>query len=499
VTREPAEPLSNDEAPGTLGAHEPPPPNWEEDEDATPAAQVWEAVDGVTWQDATSSASASSARGKPKPSDDDEGDLPSALPIRQDPWRLIHLMIGVALVAVAMWVWVTFGRLTIILTPFGMIVLAITAGFVVARMRATRQEALLSLLSIAAERDMPLAPAISAFADQFGGRTQRRLLYIVSQLNTGTSLPEALEDSRPAPSLDAAKVARVLVWGALGESLFVNRGGRALSRDAILMAWVGHETGRLAPALRLVAGTRPARITAWSALASRLAYLQVIMLVAETLSGFLLYYVTPKFEAIFKDFDVPLPQVTVSMIQFSYQVVRYAWIGTPIMLAQIVMLLYLPFSFAGWMNYKLPIFDRLLRRRHAALVLRGLSVVIEANRPMATGLAILAQHYPARWIRRRLAKAERDIRLGADWIDALWRAGIIRRSDAEVLASAASVGNLAWACRELADTADRRQQLRLQLIIQTLLPIAVILMGLTVAFLCLAYFVPIVTLIQRLS
>jgi type IV pilus assembly protein PilC len=151
------------------------------------------------------------------------------------------------------------------------------------------------------------------------------------------------------------------------------------------------------------------------------------------------------------------------------------------------------------MNYKLPIFDRLLRRRHAALVLRALSVVIEANRPMATGLAIVAAHYPTRWIRRRLTKAERDVRLGADWIDALWRAGIIRRSDAEVLASAASVGNLAWACRELADTADRRQQLRLQILIQTLFPIAVILMGLTIGFLCLAYFVPIVTLIQRLT
>ena len=170
MTREPAEPLSNDEAPGTLGADEPPPPTWEVDDDATPAAQVWEAVDGVTWEDATSSASSPSARAKPKPSDEDEEDLPSALSIRQEPWRLIHLMIGVALVAVAMWVWVTFGMLlTVILTPFGMMVLAITAGFVVARLRATRQEALLSLLAIAAERDMPLAPAISAFADQFGG------------------------------------------------------------------------------------------------------------------------------------------------------------------------------------------------------------------------------------------------------------------------------------------------------------------------------------------
>ena len=74
---------------------------------------------------------------------------------------------------------------------------------------------------------------------------------------------------------------------------------------------------------------------------------------------------------------------------------------------------------------------------------------------------------------------------------------MIRRSDAEVLASAASVGNLAWACRELADTAERRQQLRIQVLIQTLFPLAVIAMGLAVAFLCLGYFLPLVTLIRK--
>ena len=122
--------------------------------------------------------------------------------------------------------------------------LVITAGFVLARLRASRQEALLSLLAIAAERGMPLAPAVSAFADQFRGRAQRRILNVVAQLNAGTPLPEALEEPR-----------------------------RVVSRDAILMARVGHETGLLAPALRLVGGARPAQVGTWSAIASRLAYL----------------------------------------------------------------------------------------------------------------------------------------------------------------------------------------------------------------------------------
>jgi protein transport protein HofC len=89
--------------------------------------------------------------------------------------------------------------------------------------------------------------------------------------------------------------------------------------------------------------------------------------------------------------------------------------------------------------------------------------------------------------------------MGADWIDALWRAGVIRKNDAEVLASAASVGNLSWACRELADAADRRQQLRIQVLTQAIFPLAVVAMGLAVAFLAVGYFWPFITIIRSLT
>jgi type II secretory pathway component PulF len=252
-------------------------------------------------------------------------------------------------------------------------------------------------------------------------------------------------------------------------------------------------------ALRLAGGARASQVAAWSAIASRLAYLLVVILIAENISGFLLYFILPKLEAIFRDFQVPLPEATVFIIRLAHTVISSGPIAALIVLAEVACFLYIPFSFGGWMNYQVPIFDRLFARRHAALVLRAVSLVIEGNQPMASGLATLAEHYPAPWIRRRLSKVHMDLRLGADWIDALWRAGVIRKTDAEVLASAASVGNLAWACRELADTAERRQGLRIQVLTQTLFPVATVLLGLVIAFLALGYFLPIVTLIESLT
>lgn len=400
--------------------------------------------------------------------EDDEEDFNR--PARHGPWRLSHLMILVVVVALLLWVWIMLGPVSVLLLGLAAIVLAITSGFILARLKATRHDALLSILAIAAERGMPLAPAVAAFADQFRGGSHGRVMNVASQLNAGTPLPEAL-----------------------------NTPSRAVSRDAILMAWIGHDTGLLAPALRLAVASRFAQIGTWTAIAIRLGYLLVMLMFAEAITGFMLYFILPKLEAIFSDFDTPLPRLTISVIAFSHLLFQYAPLVALVILAEIAVFLYIPFSFAGWMNYQLPIIDRLMGRRHSALVLRALSVVVEAGHPMASGLATLAEHYPARWVRRRLSRALANVRLGNDWIDALWRAGIVRRSEAEVLASAASVGNLAWACRELADTTDRRQQHRIQVLIQTIFPAAVLILGLSIAFVCIGYFIPVVSLIQRLT
>ena len=229
VTREPAEPRSNDEASlrrrgGTAGAR--PTATWEADDGALPEVGTWEAADG-------SPGVGVRARGqglrRRRGFDPDIG-----LIVRKEPWRLSHLMLAIVGVAVVLWLWITLRLLAIVLTPFAMIVMGITAGFVLARLRASRQEALLSLLAIASERGMPLAPAVSAFADQFRGRAQRRILEPASpELEwPGRPLPEALEETSAAPS-------------------------RAMR---VLMARVGHETGLLAPALRLVGGSRPPQV-----------------------------------------------------------------------------------------------------------------------------------------------------------------------------------------------------------------------------------------------
>jgi type II secretory pathway component PulF len=76
---------------------------------------------------------------------------------------------------------------------------------------------------------------------------------------------------------------------------------------------------------------------------------------------------------------------------------------------------------------------------------------------------------------------------------------VIRDADAEVLRSATAVGNLGWALDELAESSERKLAIKFQIVIQTLFPLVVILLGLVVFVTALGYFTPLVKIIAELS
>ena len=59
--------------------------------------------------------------------------------------------------------------------------------------RATQQHGLLWLLTVSAERDMPLIPAMEAFARERGGSFSRRAKRLAGMLKAGVPLPDALD------------------------------------------------------------------------------------------------------------------------------------------------------------------------------------------------------------------------------------------------------------------------------------------------------------------
>ena len=66
------------------------------------------------------------------------------------------------------------------------------------------------------------------------------------------------------------------------------------------------------------------------AIMEKIGYVVLLLAVLQSITGFILYFIIPKFEAIFKDFNVELPWVTIQVIKFSNYGIRY--LGTPLAL-----------------------------------------------------------------------------------------------------------------------------------------------------------------------
>jgi protein transport protein HofC len=214
---------------------------------------------------------------------------------------------------------------------------------------------------------------------------------------------------------------------------------------------------------------------------------------------FLSYFILPKFEAIFRDFNIPLPAATRLIADLFYSRGWLYALAVVLVVAEVVLIIVLPLGILGWSRMSIPGLGRFFRRRHKALILRAISLVIAESKPIQPAFTSLARHYPTRWVRSRLLDAEEDVQDGEDWRIALRRQGLIRDADHALLTAAQTSGNLPWAMRELADMSDRRAIVHLQAALQLFYPLGILTVGSFVAIVAIAYFGPLIRIIEKLT
>ena len=386
-------------------------------------------------------------------------------PMAGDPVRLVLSVIG--------WVQVIVGLMALcvgLLGPFFGIIGLIVVGMVYYRHRTARQHALLWSLAVAAERLMPLAPAVEAFASErplgLGWRARR----LARMLNAGVPLPDALEQT-----------------------------GGLVPADALIAIRVGYRSGALAQAIRQAVTLRQSREPLWTQITGKFLYLVILTLFAMLVVTFISLKLLPAFSRIFQDFDVELPAITQAVIAATSAFASY-WplIVLPLVVLLSGLFLHLVFGYIGFFDFGVPGIDwfgrkvvgRLGRRLDTAAIFEALALVAERRRPLPEGIDTLARSYPKPAIRQRLLRALQQVEAGADWCGSLARQGLMTGADLAVLQAAQRVGNLPWALREMADSNRRRLAYRLHVLVQLLFPVVIALYALTVGIIVVAYFLP---------
>lgn len=230
-----------------------------------------------------------------------------------------------------------------------------------------------------------------------------------------------------------------------------------------------------------------------------LMYAFIVLTMLLQVIGFIMYWIIPKYKAIFYDFGVELPQLTQFWIEVSDWFVSYWYLAGPFLCLPL-----LPSLFASILSLEeskwIPSFVlRMFPRIESPKLLRLLGYTATYQQRLQPALRALA-HSTTDFIRsQRIERLETGLDLGESLGTVLREEGYINTREAYSLDNAAQLGHLSWALQSIANTIQHRREYRVRWLNELLRPAVVILLGILVASFCLGMFYPLIQLIVELA
>jgi type IV pilus assembly protein PilC len=278
-----------------------------------------------------------------------------------------------------------------------------------------------------------------------------------------------------------------------------------LPADAVGLVRIGALSGNMSGALREAANVARRRSEhTGMRFQGTLFYLCVVLFVLGFFATFLTIWIIPKFKVIFAGFNSKLPPLTEAIISICDSAGGYWYLMVlfPLVLVGAWVAMAISLEAMGWG----PAWSRprewtsdFWPRFRAPHVLRCLSVVVEAGRPLAEALNSMTARHPDLGLRSRISPIATAVDRGDDCWLALRNARMLRAGEAALLEAARRAGNLAWALREMAGGIERRAEYRYQLFMEFVHPALIVLVGSVIGTFCVGMFLPLITLVKELS
>jgi type IV pilus assembly protein PilC len=356
--------------------------------------------------------------------------------------------------------------------------------------RFLRQNELIYLLAGAAEAQQPLPSVLRAYlADRPRGAWRSWMEFVLlSAVFPGYWFYHRMHSyDRKVYQLGCLLEAGLPLSAALKEVKGV------ASRETVLAASVGEKTGRLAQTLGKIPRWR--LTTIWLDLLPRLLYPLLLLLTSIGVVTYLMIFIVPKFEKIFKDFRIKLPYFTQLFIDISRSVI-HNWPVVFLVSLGLVALVVLV-MFHSTTTWYFPIVRRFYRPIVQSRVLKMLGLLLQTGQPVPQALGVLIDSDYFRGVVRRRLEAVRDhVEQGMDLAHELQDSGLMPDTMIPLVRSAAKGNNLPWALEELGEHRARQAVAAAQRFTMALFPFAVLFSALIIGFIVLSIFSPLIGLIE---
>lgn len=243
-----------------------------------------------------------------------------------------------------------------------------------------------------------------------------------------------------------------------------------------------------------------------------IVYPSVVVVVAVAIVTFIMVFIIPKFEEIFRDFGVPLPALTRWLINVSAWVAGNkvgqsipGWVF--ILMAPILLVLFVKFARKATPGRAAldtlllwtPVFGSLVKKSVTARFTRTLGTLISAGVPILEAMLITRDTSGNYVFEKALNKVHDSIREGESFADPLRESKVCDAIVVNMIDVGEETGDLDAMLMKIADNYDEEVDVAVAAMVALIEPMLMVFLGVVVGTIVVAMFLPLVAMIESLQ
>jgi type II secretory pathway component PulF len=332
---------------------------------------------------------------------------------------------------------------------------------------------------------------------------KRELLTITTQLaimtKSGVDLTSAFESLSQQSSSERVRQVLVKVHEDVTGGKCVSDAMRAqggVFGDAyIASVAAGEAAGRLPDVLSRLAELQRSEIRNRATIRTLLAYPILLSTISSFVVIALVTFVLPKFQAIFSQFDIPLPAITQVIVAISVVLRSYTIIWLPLVIAALIGLIVSRRVESGkrwWDGVVLNtmVIRDITRAFYIGRTFRLLGLMIESGVPLLEGLQLTRNAVRNSLYRELFNQLEEAILNGRGLASSLIKAGFVPAVAAEMIMTAERTGTLGMVTELMGAHYEEEGETKLRELATMLEPLIIVVMGVIVATIVIAVMLP---------
>ena len=279
---------------------------------------------------------------------------------------------------------------------------------------------------------------------------------------------------------------------------------KCFDRLYVNMVKAGEAGGALEIILKRLADFKEKSQSLKRKITGAMVYPVVVIMVAVAILSFIMLYIIPKFEKIFKDFNMQLPEMTRILMAVSSWFGQY-WYVLPLFPLSVYLLIKLiRLSKTG--NYAvdrmylwIPVVGKLIEKTIVTRTTRTLGTLIASGVPILEALSIVRETCDNAVFERMYQRVYDSIREGDTIAQPLRESRMVDDMVINMVDVGEETGDLDTMLYKVADVYDEEVNIMVESLISLLEPLMIVFLGFVIGSIVIALFLPLIKLLDGLS